>query len=142
MPAFTRENSGFLFVFYRDCTRDLYPLAQNRAGLSAISDFCTSLPSARLNMLADWSTPRGRLHQNFTAPCCRRVNRFGKGQTSRTFFAIGLQERTSRGSRLVTNQSGRVSKQRFSQLLNNACRKRYASIVRATNPRERLRMAK
>src|SRR5206468_2892388 len=24
-------------------------------------DFCTSLPAARLNMLADWSTPRGRL---------------------------------------------------------------------------------
>src|SRR6266481_1437448 len=28
MPAFTRENSGFLFVCYRDCTRDLYPLVQ------------------------------------------------------------------------------------------------------------------
>lgn len=24
MPAFTRENSGFLFVFYRDCIRHLY----------------------------------------------------------------------------------------------------------------------
>ena len=52
-------------------------------------------------MLADWSTPRGRLRQNFTAPCCRRVNRFGKGQTSRILFAIGRQERTSRDSRLA-----------------------------------------
>jgi tetratricopeptide (TPR) repeat protein len=64
-------------------------------------------------MLVDWSTVHGRLCQNFAAPCCRRVNRFGKRQTSRTFFAIGLQERTSRGSRLVTKQSGRVSKQRL-----------------------------
>ena len=142
MPAFTRENSGFLFVFYRDCTRDLYPLAYNRAGLSSISGFWTSLPAARLKMLADWSTLHGRLCQNLAAQCCRRANRFGKAQTSRTSFVTGRQERISRGSRLVTNQSAKVLRRPFSRLPSNGCQKRCASIVRATNLRERLPMGK
>src|SRR6059058_171647 len=40
-------------------------------------------------MLADWSTPRGRLRQNFTAPCYRRVNRFGKRRFAFAWFKIG-----------------------------------------------------
>jgi len=33
MPAFTRENSEFLSVFYRDCTRDLHPVSLKSNGI-------------------------------------------------------------------------------------------------------------
>src|SRR4030095_4150516 len=89
-------------------------------------------------MLVDWSTVHGWLCQNLAAQCCRRANRFGKAQTSRTFFVTGRQAPISRGSTFVTNQSVKVLRRRFSRLLNNGCRKRCASIVRATNPRERI----